>query len=110
MKHLILTISAFLIFAIQACAQHKATLSWTASTDPGVSYNVYRSTASGVYTTPVNTTPVSATSFIDTTVVVGTKYFYVVRATLGGVESVNSNEVSATIPLLAPGGLVLTVQ
>ncbi len=91
----------------------QVTLNWTPSVTAGaVEQRVYRSTTSGSYgaalaTIPNNTT----TTYTDTTVVIGNTYFYVVRA-FNGVESANSNEVSAAIstapvtPLTPPANLV----
>jgi hypothetical protein len=79
---------------------HAANLSWTASTTPNVTYNVYRATASsGPFTTPLNSTPIMGLAFVDTTVQAGQTYFYVVTAVASGVESVPSSPpVQATIP------------
>jgi hypothetical protein len=70
------------------------------STTPGVQYNFYRgTTAKGESTTPLNATPLSTCSYVDTTVVVGGTYFYVAKAYLSvGGLSAGSNEVSAAIP------------
>jgi hypothetical protein len=61
-------------------------------------YNVYRAAISGGPYTLVASLPSSAFSTTDTSVVSGTTYYYVVRATAGGVESVNSNEVAIQAP------------
>lgn len=83
-----------------APAPKTVTLSWTASTTAGVNYNIYRGTTSGgPYATKVNATPVTGTSFTDTTVVSGQTYYYVARAVDGtGTESVNSNQAIAAVP------------
>jgi fibronectin type 3 domain-containing protein len=82
-------------------------LAWSASNGAS-SYNVKRSTTSGgPYTTvgsPINT------SFTNTGLVDGTKYFYVVSAVNSAGESANSAEVNATpaapvAPPAAPSGL-----
>lgn len=75
---------------------HSVSLSWTASTDPVDGYNVYRGSAAGQETTKVNSSLVTGTTYTDTTAVLGDD-FYVVRAVLGGVEAVNSNEVDARV-------------
>ena len=79
-------------------------------------YNVYRASAAQnePAQTPLNTSPVTATSFPDQTFRFGEEYVYVVRAVslgTGGapVESLNSNAVtvapSDTFPPTAPTGL-----
>jgi hypothetical protein len=79
---------------------HAAILSWTASTTPDATYNVYRATSSsGPFTTPVNTAPITGTTFTDTTVQAGQTYYYVATAVSGGIESAASSPpVQATIP------------
>ena len=80
---------------------HAATLSWTASTTPNVTYNVYRATASsGPFTTPLNSSPVSVTTFKDTSVSAGQTYYYVVAAVASnGTQSAPSSPpIQATIP------------
>ena len=81
---------------------HSVTLTWNASTDTVTGYNVYRATVSGGPYTLLTATPVSALTFTDTAVAVGQTLFYVVRATVGGIESVNSNEANALIRPAAP--------
>ena len=83
-----------------AGGSHLVDLSWTASTSTVVGYNIYRGTVSGgPYTVKLNATPVSGTSYTDTAVVAGQAYYYVVTAVdSSGVESVYSNQASATIP------------
>ncbi len=59
-------------------------------------YNVYRGTAAGSITTRVSPAGgITATSYLDTTAVNGTTYFYAVRAVIAGVESPNSLAVQA---------------
>jgi hypothetical protein len=80
---------------------HAANLTWTASTTPNVTYNVYRAaSASGPFTTPLNSSPISGTAFTDTTVQAGQTYYYVAAAVAtNGSQSVVSNPpVQATIP------------
>lgn len=80
-----------------ASIPHSVILAWSPSSTSGVtSYNVYRSQTSGGPYQKLG--PASGTAFQDGTVMSGQKYFYVVTAVLGGVESANSNEVSAQIP------------
>jgi fibronectin type 3 domain-containing protein len=88
--------------AIAQTAQHSIKLTWTAGTGD-VTYNVYRSTVAGGPYSKLTTTPISVATYTDTTGTGGTKYFYVTTGLdASGVESINSNEASATF-LLAPG-------
>lgn len=84
----------------QAAASHSVALTWNASPTAGVSgYNVFRATTSGGYgTTPLNSSPVAALTYTDTTVVSGQSYFYIVQAVNAGVSSTDSNEAPVTIP------------
>jgi hypothetical protein len=79
---------------------HAANLGWTASTTPNVTYNVYRATAStGPFTTPLNSSPITGTTFTDTTVQAGQTYYYVATAVASGIESAASSPpIQATIP------------
>lgn len=71
----------------------KVNLSWPA-VDGATSYRIKRATsADGPYTTIAS---VSMLSYIDTSVSVGVKYFYVISAVNADGESVNSDEVSVT--------------
>ena len=75
-------------------------LSWTAPSSGSITgYNVYRgTTAGGESTTPLNASPLSAstTSYQDTTVQPGNTYFYTVQAVSGPAFNGRSNEASAT--------------
>lgn len=95
-----------------AFGQHSVVLTCTASPTPSVSYNFYRSSASGGPYTLINLAPVVSCGFTDVNVALGATYFYTVRAFDGFVESVNSNEAKAVIPQapLPPTGLQLTVR
>jgi hypothetical protein len=78
---------------------HSVTLSWTASTSAVTGYNVYRSSTSGGPYTKMNSTIIAATTYVDSTVISGQTYFYVVTAVdSSNVESANSAEVSAVVP------------
>jgi hypothetical protein len=82
-------------------AAHEVDLSWdapTSSPDPVAGYNIYRSTSSGSFVL-INSSPNTAVAYADNTVVSGTTYSYEVKSVdSSGVESVASNEVTATIP------------
>jgi hypothetical protein len=76
-----------------------ATLTWVASTTPGVSYNVYRGTTSGGPYTKLNASPITGLTYVDSTVQSGQTYYFVVRAVnSSGTESVNSNQATAVVP------------
>lgn len=76
---------------------HTVSVSWTATS--GVTYNVYRATASGGYnySAPL-ATGISGPPFIDCSVTLGQTYYYVIRAVANGTQSANSSEVTAAIP------------
>jgi hypothetical protein len=74
-------------------------LSWTASTASGVTYNVYRATTPGGYTSPLNSSPIAGTTFSDCTVQSSQTFYYVVRSVdSSGTQSPNSNETVAMVP------------
>jgi fibronectin type 3 domain-containing protein len=78
---------------------HSAALSWTASTSTVSGYNVYRGTADGGPYTLINLSLLTGPSYTDTTVQSGLTYYYVTTAVdSSGVQSVDSNQVIATIP------------
>jgi len=79
---------------------HVVVLSWTASTSSGViGYNVYRRGISGGRY-KVIASPDNVTSYVDTTVVSGQTYEYVVTARNSGrAESAYSSPVRAVIPM-----------
>jgi hypothetical protein len=80
---------------------HDMSLSWSASTSSDiVGYNVYRgTTAGGESSTPLNSTPISGTSYLDETVTAGTTYYYVVKSVSGcGELSTASTETEAAVP------------
>ena len=102
-----------MLFSISAMAntpgKHTVSLSWTASTTSGVTYNIYRGTAAGVCNgTPTPyTTGIATTSFVDQNVPAGT-YFYNVSAVGPSGESSCDGEVSVTVPNVntgSPSGL-----
>ena len=80
-------------------------LSWTASSTAGVTYNIYRSTSSGLGISSANriATGVGATTFSDTGLSASTTFFYLVTAANANGESVASNQASATTQ--AGGGI-----
>lgn len=87
----------------------KVTLSWTII-DGATGYNLKRATiAGGPYTTIASN--VTGTSYVDTDVINGTTYYYVVTAVTAEGESANSNEASATptAPPVEEGEAVLRI-
>ena len=76
---------------------HYVSLSWTASTTPNVTYNVYRTTTSGVYSGPLVSTG-TATIYTDFAVAAGQTYYYVVTADNSSGESAYSTPSQATVP------------
>ncbi len=88
----------------------KVSLSWSAS-QGAASYNVYRGTAAGGESSTPLATNITATSYLDSAVTNGTKYFYEIAAVNMGGTSALSTEVSAkpqaSVPA-APTGLTAT--
>jgi hypothetical protein len=76
---------------------HSVLLQWTASTTPGVTYDLLRGTVSGGPYTQIQS-GVGGTSATDTTVMAGATYYYVARSQNSSGESVNSNEVKEVLP------------
>jgi len=76
-------------------------LSWNAVVG-AMNYNIKRSTSSGAETTVAST---NAVSYLDTGLVNGRTYYYVVSAVGVANESANSSEVSAT-----PGPVIAVVD
>ena len=83
---------------------HYMALTWTASGSGSLlGYNVYRGASSGGPYTLLTPTPVNSTSYTDNAVTSGATYFYVITAVgsnppYSTVESLNSTQVSGTIP------------
>src|SRR6266436_3330723 len=78
---------------------HSAALSWTASTSTVSGYNVYRGTVNGGPYTLINLSLVTGPNYTDATAQSGATYYYVTTAVdNGGVQSLNSNQVTAVIP------------
>jgi autotransporter-associated beta strand protein len=69
-------------------------LNWTAATNFPTGYNIKRSTTNGGSYTLI-ASAVTDTTFIDTSVKVGTNYYYVVSSTNSFGESANSTQASA---------------
>lgn len=80
--------------------KHSVTLSWVASTSTGITgYNVYSGTVSGGPYTKLNSSPVTSTTYTDSTVLAGQTYYYVTTAVDSqSAESADSNQATAVIP------------
>jgi fibronectin type 3 domain-containing protein len=104
------------LLCVAAFAQptvHQASLVWTQSTSSGVTGNcVYRSQVSGGPYTQLACSSTPSTSYVDSTVVGGQTYYYVVTALDGTEESAYSNQVQAVVPQSpnAPTGLSAVAQ
>lgn len=106
--------------AAQSGTTYYTALTWTASTSAAscvspctFGYYVYRgTTAGGESTTALNSTPVTTTTYQDTSVSLGSTYYYVVKAveTSSGLTltSSASNEASVTFPQVPAAATNLT--
>ena len=103
----------FILFcAVVHARAHAVSLTWTASIDGGVGYNVYRFSgacpaAGTIGFSKITATPLTATTYTDSAVAPGT-YCYYATAVLNGAESVPSNLASAVILPAAPAALSTT--
>jgi alkaline phosphatase len=81
-----------------AAGNGQVTLDWADNLESDLAgYNVYRSTTQGTGYAKINSTLVLTSNYVDSTVINGTTYYYVVTAVdIGSNESASSNEVSAT--------------
>ena len=94
-----LLIACIFMFHFANAAIASVTLAWDPNSEPSLAgYNLYRSTQSGVFgSVPINGTPLTTTSFTDSTAVSGT-YYYVVRAvSVNGQQSAPSNQVQVNV-------------
>jgi hypothetical protein len=86
----------------QAClvstGLHVVSLTWAASTSSGVTgYQVSRGTSSTGPFTLLASVGSTTTSYVDTTVVSGSTYFYVVATVVGSSVSANSTPTGAIV-------------
>lgn len=82
-----------------AAAGHSVALSWNPSGSGAVGYNVYVASASGGPYSRLTPSPVTAVAYLDTNVLSGDTYYYVVTAlSSADKESAHSSEVKAIIP------------
>jgi hypothetical protein len=93
---------ATLTLTLATAAAPSVTLTWVASTSPNIAgYNIYRGTTSlnGPYATLVNSGLITATTYVDNSVVAGETYYYAATAVnTGGVASGDSTPATAIIP------------
>jgi hypothetical protein len=84
-----------------AAVAYAVDLSWDApasSPDPVAGYNIYRATGSGPFVL-ISSSPDSALSYVDSTVVSGATYSYEVTSVDSSeVQSAPSNQITVTIP------------
>jgi hypothetical protein len=77
----------------------RATLTWQASTSSVVGYHVYSGTVPGGPYTRRTSSPVAGLSYVDSSVLSGRTYYYVVTAVNDrDVESPYSNQATAVVP------------
>lgn len=84
------------------CGNQKITISWSASMDAD-SYDVYRSTAPATAGAVVGN--VTTTTYVDTSGIIGTTYYYTVKAVNGAGTSAASAEVSETFYRVLGGAM-----
>ncbi len=89
--------------AVSSTGPTQVALSWTAPPSTGIGgYNVYRATAAGGPYAKINPSLLASTSYTDSTVTTGIRYWYRVRAVAAGVtpelEGADSNTTSGRIP------------
>jgi hypothetical protein len=92
---------------------HEVILTWKASVDTGVTYNMYRlqgaCPASGTVGFTKFVTGITGTTYTDGGIAPG-QYCYYATASLGGLESDPSNFAPANIAPGAPTSLKLTIK
>jgi hypothetical protein len=110
---LLCQVFAQVAFAAPQAANHLVTLGWTPDLQPvGVtiaSWNIYRSSfIEGPYT-DLASEPAGTLTYVDTAVVAGQAYFYVLTSVdAAGTESAYSAPISATIPSASPLSIATT--
>ena len=85
--------------ALSGTGIHVVDLSWQPSTSTVAGYNVYRGTVSGGPYTKVNSSLISGSAYVDSTVQPGQTYYYVATAVDSlNDESTYSTQASAVVP------------
>lgn len=79
---------------------HTVSLRWNPSTSSNIrGYNVYRAAVAGGAFGKLNASPMSATSYVDSTVASGRTYYYVTTTVnTNNLESAYSNQAAAVVP------------
>jgi hypothetical protein len=95
---------------VPTASTYAVNLTWQASSTPGVTYAVYRSPSGGISYVQINTQPITTLAYVDSTVLAGSSYDYIVEAVLSGANSAPSNLASVSVPLVpgAPSNLTGT--
>lgn len=83
-----------------------AVLTWTASTTPGSTVNVYRCSGTGCTPAKLASGVTAGGPYTDSTVTAGS-YFYYVTAVVNGAESAPSNTATVSISPQPPTGLTV---
>lgn len=121
MKTLLILI-AFSGILFAQTGQHFTTLTWNDTVNPsGTQYNAWRAPGACPTTAPtttpptgftlLNSTPLSAMTYRDTTVTAGLPYCYVVTAMGPQGQSAPSNDAGVVVPAAFPvSGLTVTAQ
>jgi len=115
------TLLLLCLFSCACFAQHSATLTWTDTVNPtGTTYNVWRLTGNCPTPAPtttagftqLNTSAISAKTYVDLSVVAAQTYSYVATAVAtSGPQSAPSNCTTAVIPgAVPPTGLTVTTN
>ena len=102
-SRLLLLLVALAAFAQAPHPSVTLTWSWSQGTgDPATGFHVQRSSVAGGPYTTVATTPVAVKTYLDTSVLVGSTYYYVVTAYNPAGDGVPSAEVTCVIPFQIP--------
>jgi len=97
----LLTRSLLIVFLVSGhLFASSVSLAWNANTETDLAgYWVYRTQTPGTNYVRLNTSVIASLSYVDTSAVAGTTYYYAVSATnTSGLESGKSAEVQAIVP------------